>query len=407
MSRKLKKQLKPIFETRVRRTLYSLVDDGSAIALTIDRGSIKTDGRSAPLCELELELEDGSKADVFEAARRITQAMPAHLAMASKAERGYRLADGANAAAVRFVPPSLQPGVRARAGFQQIGRACVKQIVGNEPALVTGDPEGVHQMRVGLRRLRAAMSLCGGLLRDPGTDAIKAELKWLTSELGPARELEVLMNRVVAPVKQKHGDWDGIPKLSRQLSKRREQALARAHDAVTSIRFRRLTIDLVAWLEIGQWTDPRDDLVRDLGEMRIETMACEQLTRRWRKIRSKRKAFAKLDTRRRHKLRIQAKKLRYAIDFFADLFPGKGARKQQKKFLKALKPVQDSLGDLNDIVVHEKRISALGMTPPQGHGRNAFAAGLLTGREDARFDQAVEVAKRALADFAEAEPFWR
>jgi len=75
----------------------------------------------------------------------------------------------------------------------------LNQIVNNHGALTKGDPEGVHQMRVGLRRLRAAMSLFAALLGDRQTAAIKNELKWLAGELGPARELDVLVSRVVTP----------------------------------------------------------------------------------------------------------------------------------------------------------------------------------------------------------------
>src|SRR5207253_203396 len=86
----------------------------------------------------------------------------------------------------------LTNGTSTRDGFKTIGRACLKQIVGNEPALLEGDPEGVHQMRVGLRRLRAALSLFADILRDLRTAAIKTELKWLAGELAPARQLDVL-----------------------------------------------------------------------------------------------------------------------------------------------------------------------------------------------------------------------
>ena len=99
--------------------------------------------------------------------------------------------------------------------------------VGNERALLAGDPEGVHQMRVGLRRLRAAMSLFSRILRDPETAALKDELKWLTGELAPARELEVLMTRVVAPVKRRHARLGGLSSLSRDVAQQRDAALAR------------------------------------------------------------------------------------------------------------------------------------------------------------------------------------
>jgi CHAD domain-containing protein len=66
-----------------------------------------------------------------------------------------------------------------------------------------------------------------------------------------------------------------------------------------------------------------------------------------------------LDSRSRHKLRIQAKKVRYASEFFAGLFPGKKALKRREKFLSGLESVQDCLGDLNDIAVHEDRMTVI------------------------------------------------
>jgi CHAD domain-containing protein len=106
-------------------------------------------------------------------------------------------------------------------------------------------------------------------------------------------------------------------------------------------------------------------------------------------------------------LRIQTKKLRYAAEFFATLFPRKRAIKRRKRFLSALERLQDGLGDLNDIAVHEKRIAALGVKHRQISPARAFAAGLLTGREDARTDFAIQAATQAYADLTEVKPFWR
>jgi CHAD domain-containing protein len=288
-----------------------------------------------------------------------------------------------------------------------IGLACLKQIICNEPALMQDDPEGVHQMRVGLRRLRAAMSLFAGLLRDVQSKAIKSELKWLTGELGPARELEVLLNRVVAPAKRRRRRWRGMPSLSQELAERRNAALARAQDAVQSPRFRALTIDMAVWLQAGLWTSPHDDLVADQGDLSIEMFASEQLRRRWRKVRKRGKVLGRLDSRTRHKLRIQTKKLRYAAEFFASLFTTRRAMKRRKKFLPALERLQDVLGDLNDIGVHEKRIAALGTRRPRANLSRVFAAGLLTGREDARMEAAMKGATESYADLAKLKPFWR
>jgi inorganic triphosphatase YgiF len=404
--RKFCRKLKPQFETRVRRTVFPLERDGTVIALALDQGTIKTGGASMRLCEIELELQRGAQEHLFEVARLIARALPVQLALVSKAERGYRLLDGEQTAPVKFSAVALAPDTPAREAFREIGRACLQQIAGNEPALLKDDAEGVHQMRVGLRRLRSAIALFSALLEDPQTEKIKAELKWLTGELGPARELEVLIARVVKPAQRRSG-WDDIPKLSQQFAGRRAAALAHARHAIASERYRLLKIEIAAWLETGQWAAPQDELVRDRCALPIETFAAGQLSLSRRKLRKKAKSFAELDARRRHKLRIEAKKLRYASDFFSGLFSGKRAGKPREKFLAALEAVQESLGDLNDIAVHESIISAAGMRHRPISRKKAFAAGVLTGREDARIDAAMAAAEAALRGFAKAKPYWR
>jgi hypothetical protein len=79
--------------------------------------------------------------------------------------------------------------------------------------------------------------------------------------------------------------------------------------------------------------------------------------------------------------------------------------KRRKQFLDALGRLQSGLGDLNDIAVHEKRIAAIGI--PRSNPSRAFAAGLLTGLEDARIEAAMTVATEAYADFGKVKPFWR
>jgi len=407
ITKKFRRQLKPLFETRVRRTVYPIGYDNNAIAtLAVDQGTIDTGMRSIPLCEIELELERGTATQLFEVAGELAEALSARIALKSKSERGYEIIDNKQELPAKAARIHLSAAAATRDAFKIIGRTCLKQVIDNEPALIKGDPEGVHQMRVGLRRLRAAMSLFAAFLHDPQTVTIKAELKWLAGELGPAREFEVLVQRV-APMKRRSRRWRGMPSLSHEIAGQRDAALKRAQDAVKSDRFRLLTFDLTAWLQTGQWTNPQDDLVRSRGELPIAVYAAEQLTRRWRKVRKKGKALAKLDARRRHKVRIQTKKLRYAAEFFASLFSDKRLVKRRKRFLAALERLQDGLGDLNDIAVHEKHIAAMGVHRRRSNPSRAFAAGLLTGREDARIEVAIMAANEAYSDLTKIKRFWR
>ena len=410
LSRKLRRRLKPVFETKVRRRSSSLSDETRAVMLTLDKGRVDTGERSQPLCEIELELKRGARETLFELAREVVDALPAQLAVASKAERGYALIDGADGAPAKAVSVDLHRDMDARDGFRAIARSCLKQIVANVPALRADDPEGVHQMRVGLRRLRAAMSLFGDILGDRETAAIKRELKWLTQELAESRQLEVLIRRVVAPAKRRQTPASGLSSFARDIDRQRAQALDRAQGAVGSVRFRRLLVEVAAWIETGQWALPQDGLIRGRAEMPVVEFAAGELNRRWRKLRKKCKTLQKLSPRRRHKLRIQDKKLRYASEFFASLFPGRKAARRRNALLTRLERLQDGLGDLNDIVVHEGLMAA-SIRPDDGGKRpasrkRAFAAGVLAGREDARFDAVMVRACKACAALAKTRTFW-
>jgi len=407
--KKLRKRLRPVFETRVQRTSYPLTRKDCDIALTIDRGEIDAGNSMLPLCEAELELKRGNRARLFEFARAIARATSGELAVKSKSQRGYELLAGEDAAVAKGDAVDIAPDMPASAAFQSIGFACLKQIVANKPAILAGDPEGIHQMRVGLRRLRAAMSLFSDIIAEAEVRDIKRELKWLTSELGPARQFDVFLTRVVGPLEKSHARLTGMRSLSHDLADRRDAAVARALTAVCSRRFRDLTLNLAAWLDVGGWREPRSELSRQRCEQPIETLARAQLTRRWKKIRKRGRMLAKLDAPARHKLRIQTKKLRYAAEFYKTVFPGKKKDKRRKTFLSALKNMQDCFGDLNDVTVHEKLTTGIAKASIEQSAkpsRRVFAAGLLTGHEEARFQPLLTAAEDAYRDFRKLKPYW-
>jgi triphosphatase len=272
------------------------------------------------------------------------------------------------------------------------------------------DPEGVHLMRVGLRRLRAAISLFRELIAGPQTEAIKKELKWLTGTLAPARDLDVFVSDSVTPLRQTLPVKPGAVTLQKDVEQRRARAFGRAKAAVTSRRYRALVLDTLAWLEAGDWTRSDDPLIRALRRRPVAAFAADELKRRRKKVLKKAKKLESLAPARRHKLRIAVKKLRYATDFFAGVFPGRKAGKRRKQFERHLGGLQDGLGALNDIAVHEKLAADIAHEGPRlrpGSRRRAFAAGVVTGQDEARIRPLLEAAAAAATDLAKAKPFWR
>jgi inorganic triphosphatase YgiF len=404
LTKKLKRRLKPVFETHIHRTSVPVRKNGTRIEVALDEGQVRAGQRSAPISELELELKRGKPGDIFKLAHEMGKLAPATLSLKSKSERGYDLIENKPAKAVGAEKIRLQRGMNTADAFRIIGRSILRQIAGNETAVRRSDSEGVHQMRVGLRRLRAAISLFAKLLGDQETERVKSGLKWLTGELAPARDLDVYMRNEIEPLRGDAPKRRGMKELIGALTLRRAAAFGKAKAAVESPRYRSLLLDTLQWLEIGNWAKHP----RVYGHRPIERFAADILARRTKRTMKKAKKIRQLDTQQRHKLRIAAKKLRYASDFFGHLFAGRTPKKRLAGFKARLTDLQDCLGALNDIKVHQNLAPKLATGKPRAKAPRAqtFAAGVVYGREQSEIEPLLNAADKDARKFLHARPFW-
>jgi triphosphatase len=379
---KVAKHLKPVFETRIERTVMPLQVGRSEIELALDHGRVATARDSIEIAEIEIELKEGECADVARLARKLADEVPVMFAPGAKAERGYALLEGTVNASISAEAVALAPSATTADAFAIIGFCCLRQIAGNEFAVRQGDPEGIHQMRVGLRRLRAAISLFKDMLPRRKTSGIKNELKWLTEQLGPSRDIDVLIGKTVAPYLSHHPDRSEFKVLAHHLEGERDGTIAKARAAVESDRFRNLLLDCALWFIDGEWRSDTNNLKRAVRERSAKTFAEEELARRIRKVVKRVRKLERLDAMKRHKLRIAVKKVRYAREFFASVYPDGRRRKTRRKVDGALKLLQSALGRLNDMRVHMHK--AHDFARANTASRKAFAVGYLAGREEAR-----------------------
>ena len=338
----------PVFRTIVTRTTLTIIVDGSKIELSLDRGEIVSTGGPRPLCEVELELKTGHPAALFALARQLDAAAPMRLGVLSKAERGYHLVDRDRRGPVTSEPVLLARGMTVAAAFQAIAHSCIRQFRLNEMLLAENDnPFAVHHARVGLRRLVSAMSLFKEIVSDGTFGHLKQEIRWIDAELGEARDIDVLIDRI---------DDDNILDLLRD---GRRKSYARVAAAIGSMRLRRLMLHLGEWLLLGNWiVAPIDPALRDQS---IGPFAADRLAHLSKGLRRRGANLVRLDDRERHKARIAAKNLRYAGEFFTSLYEGKRATRRRKTFLDALETLQDDLGDLNDRVTAPSVFKRLGL----------------------------------------------
>lgn len=405
---KVRAGLKPVFVTKVRRTIYKLGSRTWDVELTLDVGRVGSGRRSAPLAELELELTRGPSRHLFELARSLAKLVPVRLQIKSKAERGFDLVENTPVHATKADRLELPAGTPAADAFRRVGRACLHHLIGNAPAMRQNDPEGLHQMRVALRRFRAAISLFSPMVVDSQLASIKSGLRWMTGELAPARELDVFLAEVIEPERHRHSHDRQLADLSGAIAERRAAAMARAAEAERSPRFRALLLEAAAWLETGPWTEAKDKRARRHRERPVEALAARELSRRRKKIKTKGRAIEELKPRDRHKLRIRTKKIRYAAQFFSTLFPGKKTAKRRKRLASCLDRLQKALGNLNDIAVRQGLTVEMARAGPPGEPgrRRAMAAGRIAGREEMRVERLLAAAAHAHAEFSRIKPFW-
>ena len=409
-SKKLRRSLRPLFKTKVRRTIYPVATEAARIELAVDSGSIRAGRRSQKIRELELELKHGQPSELFRVARELSKTIPVRLLIKSKADRGYELLNGRAPAVVKAAAIELAAGTGVAEAFCVVARSCLAQILGNEAGVQAKNPEALHQIRIGLRRLRAAVSFFSDLATGPESDFVKSELKWVTGEFSPARDLHVYTSEVLGPFREHYKDNADFRGLCRYFERKRSEAFDRAAKAVRSERYRQSLLELAAWIEAGPCR-PANGTSGGDHERPIERYAADELARRRKKIMKKVKAFASLDAAKRHKLRIAAKKFRYASEFLASVFPSKKSKHRRSALLESVKRVQDCLGTLNDIAVHERL--SLGILDeqdketPRVRSHRAFIAGLLAGQQEAQARKLSESAEAALADLRDVKAFWK
>ncbi|MGF1454007.1 MAG: CHAD domain-containing protein [Alphaproteobacteria bacterium] len=343
------KPLRCLFETRInRRRAHVILADGTHLEAALDQGQIVAGCRTMPVCDLELELLRGTPADLFILVQMITAQVPARLGVRSKAGRGYSLAEGRGPVAVKAVWPPLHPDCTVEAAFSTLASAALAHVVGNEAAVVeAGDTRGVHQMRVGLRRLRAGMALFRRSFGPEVIDPLTTRARSLALMLSPVRDLDVLMTDILDTAAPEVGDPETFAALRARVGVKRAEAL----DGVlrswrTGSDFVEFALAVEALLETRAWRQTENASSASAPWARAaRPFALRMLRRRWRSVVRFGARLEDLTIEQRHDMRIAVKKLRYAGRFFGSLFD----TTRMEPDLQAFARLQDSFGALNDV----------------------------------------------------------
>jgi triphosphatase len=399
--------LQPVCETMMKRTASELsLGEGTRAELAIDVGEIRAQGRSVELREAEIEFVEGRPADLFDIAHALFPDGGLRFSRVSKAARGYLLAGEG-----RIDPPlaprkaeaiAFDPTQTAEQAARDILRECFDQIAANMVVVQKlDDPEGPHQLRVGLRRLRSAFSVFTLVLQSPELARLGEEARWLGEEVGRLRDIDVVVNDIVRREADSHPGEPGFSALADGLSEQAAEVRRQLRKCLTEARAQAFVIDLARFVETRGWLVPQD-FGRTERLAALSVLAESALSKRWRKVGKRARGLKTLDVGQRHELRKELKKLRYAVEFLSPLF----LAKRVEPFVKRLKKLQTVFGDLNDAAT----VKAMFARTEVRCGSDLLAQraiGWVIGASQARAEYSWAGARAMWRDLKETRPFWK
>lgn len=350
--RRLERDLSPLFATRMtRRSADVALADGTTVEVSLDKGHIAAGRRRTPILELELELDEGNLAAMLEFADRLIDPLRLQLEPLSKAARGYRLAVGGRAAPVTASWPSLEKCPSAEAAMQSVLQACLAQVEGNVHGVTLAtDAEYLHQLRVGMRRLRSALRTFEQLGNRKCFRAAAARAKELMPILGTARDWDVFCARLAALAQAEGKRSPGLAQLTRRARERRAAARDVARALAGSGRMQHFLLGMARWVHEAPWRGEAG------AAPPLRKYAARSLARAERKLLRAVDDIDWANASQRHRVRIRVKRLRYACEPLATLY----SHAKTRRYVDRLEALQDVLGELNDIAVGKRLLKELG-----------------------------------------------
>ncbi len=359
----------PVFHADIKIRTYPLAIEGVPAEMAVSVGQVSARDTVDGFFEVAFHAADRGAA--YDAAEALAAATPVSVERRDFITRGYALAHGRGAQAALAQDVTLDGAWNVRRGFAAVSRNCLDQFAANEDAFTAGGgSEAIHQLRVAIRRLRASFSAFSSVLPPDETADFRADLQWLHQIFGPLRDWDVFCNETLATFRAALPHHDALRVLTSEARAARGQALIAAREALTSVRHGLFQVRLRRWLE------------EEAGEEspRLAEFAANALAKRDRKLRRAGKGLDGLAPDRLHDIRIAAKKARYAAEFFRDLF----GRKTTRKYLRALRRIQDGLGAMNDADMARRLVNEIrpGDRETAALLDGWFAARIVAGRSD-------------------------
>ena len=331
--------LHPVFETVVQRTRRKIKAQSGKLASETDGGAAPAKGVTE-VHAAQLELKAESAAGLLLAVEKLLGEHDLKLIGQRKAARGDRQTRDnreASAEPEKARPTPISRKDTCAEAFSTILASAIRQVVVNRQALLqSDDPEGAHQLRIGLRRLRSALRALRPLVDGGSLRAFERSARHIGRCVGTLRDADVLITGIAAPMEKVASDKSGFTELRDALVRHQQAVRDEVRSALRGPHWTRLQLYLTLW---PRTLDERDELNRPIAKH-----ARRNLRKAWTKATKLGRKLERLDAEHRHELRKALKELRYLAEFFAPLFK----KRHTRQFIEQLKALQDVFGYLND-----------------------------------------------------------
>lgn len=392
--------LEAVFTADIHRHARIVDLPSGTVEVAFDQGVLTAGDRSMPVSEIELELKGGSASTIYEIALRLAEHGSAKPSIRSKSARGFDLAAGTPPSARRPRKLHLDPSVVLDEAFATILRSCFLHLLQSLPAAEDGrNPEGVHQLRVSLRRLRSILDLMRSAGALSNLDALRSEARWLAQHLSAARDWDVFQLETLPTIARACPAVAGFDALGRVAAQRQSDAYGKAQHALDDRRCASFLIGLGGWIETRGWRN--DVAAEDLGQLAEPAVNFAEriLSEQYAKVLKRGRRFKSLTAEKLHRVRLATKRLRYLGEFLLPLFAD---RKSARRFFRKLAGLQEELGAFNDMAITASLLDGLAAEAPD----SATAAAAIAGWQ-ARASVDVQPSLRsAWRDFAAARVPW-
>ncbi len=334
------------YETRISRVARLITRGTTKIEVAFDDGIIKAGENELPLREVELELKAGQAQELYDFAATLAEALPLRLDLVSKAERASHFCLGSEPKPVKAKPAALPADANLDEATARIIVGAIDHYLANWASLRCGDdPESIHQMRVALRRLRAALGMLKRAIPCPEFEAFREEAKALATALGPARDSDALRELIEDGPMGHFGDRKDFAPLLAALESRRAAAYVESRALIESARPSLFVLRLSAFVARRGWRNALTGAELTVLTEPVTVFAAEALERLHKRVLKRGKKLMTLPDEQRHQVRIALKNLRYAGEFFASCFAD---QRDPAPFLRAAANLQGLLGAHND-----------------------------------------------------------